>query len=409
MNTSELQDVVHETAGDIKTPKAGESDRFFADLPTLTNFADVAKTESYRELPTDWCVGVADVAGSTAAIAEGRYRDINLIGASAIVAVLNATQPRDLPFVFGGDGATVCFPENCAKDAWKALRGTQRMAKSQFGLTLRCGIVSGREIADAGRRVLVAKVHVSESYKQAAFAGGGILWAEQKVKETERADDPSEHVEADFSGLECRWNPIVRKGNEFVSLLVKAEGDLPHRERVYQDVIAKIAGIYGTDVHGKPVTEQSLRLMLRPAGLLKEVKVQQGNRGQLVKTLKALYIWLETAAGAVFIKFGIRAVGVNWKDYRKELIANTDSRKFDDLLREVRSGTEFQTRQLREFLESRMTAGDLIYGMHVAQSALMTCLIFERGGNHVHFVDGADGGYAMAASELKKRMAIRKG
>jgi hypothetical protein len=34
----------------------------------------------------------------------------------------------------------------------------------------------------------------------------------------------------------------------------------------------------------------------------------------------------------------------------------------------------------------------------------MTCLVFERGGRQVHFVDGADGGYALAAKDMKQRM-----
>jgi hypothetical protein len=34
----------------------------------------------------------------------------------------------------------------------------------------------------------------------------------------------------------------------------------------------------------------------------------------------------------------------------------------------------------------------------------MTCLVFERGGQQVHFVDGADGGYALAAKDMKQRM-----
>ena len=36
--------------------------------------------------------------------------------------------------------------------------------------------------------------------------------------------------------------------------------------------------------------------------------------------------------------------------------------------------------------------------------ALMTCLVFEREGRQVHFVDGADGGYALAAKAMKARM-----
>jgi hypothetical protein len=34
----------------------------------------------------------------------------------------------------------------------------------------------------------------------------------------------------------------------------------------------------------------------------------------------------------------------------------------------------------------------------------MTCLIFQREGGHVHFVDGANGGYTLAAIELKRRL-----
>ena len=34
----------------------------------------------------------------------------------------------------------------------------------------------------------------------------------------------------------------------------------------------------------------------------------------------------------------------------------------------------------------------------------MTCLVFDRNGHHLHFVDGADGGYALAATEFKARM-----
>ncbi|MEP0899817.1 DUF3095 family protein [Nodosilinea sp. FACHB-13] len=36
--------------------------------------------------------------------------------------------------------------------------------------------------------------------------------------------------------------------------------------------------------------------------------------------------------------------------------------------------------------------------------ALMTCLVFERSGREVHFVDGADGGYALAAKPLKEKL-----
>lgn len=41
--------------------------------------------------------------------------------------------------------------------------------------------------------------------------------------------------------------------------------------------------------------------------------------------------------------------------------------------------------------------------------ALVTCLISPRAGAHFHFVDGSDGGYAMAAAEMKRQLRELKG
>ena len=36
--------------------------------------------------------------------------------------------------------------------------------------------------------------------------------------------------------------------------------------------------------------------------------------------------------------------------------------------------------------------------------AIFTCLITRRHGDHLHFVDGAEGGYAMAAAAMKAQL-----
>jgi hypothetical protein len=83
-------------------------------------------------------------------------------------------------------------------------------------------------------------------------------------------------------------------------------------------------------------------------------------------------------------------------------VATTDFRKFDGSLRLVLSGTAAQREKLTRYLEERRALGELCYGMHVARSAVMTCLIDDRQGEHFHFVDGAGGGYASAAVALKQ-------
>ena len=48
--------------------------------------------------------------------------------------------------------------------------------------------------------------------------------------------------------------------------------------------------------------------------------------------------------------------------------------------------------------------GDLFYGVHVSDRALTTCLMHEGTVREVHFVDAADGGYALAAKQLKRQL-----
>jgi len=79
---------------------------FYASLPVFSNFADAVRLESYRPLPDDWVAGFSDVVDSTKAVAEGRYKAVNMVGAGVIAAVANALGRRPFPFVFGGDGAS---------------------------------------------------------------------------------------------------------------------------------------------------------------------------------------------------------------------------------------------------------------------------------------------------------------
>ena len=102
--------------------------------------------------------------------------------------------------------------------------------------------------------------------------------------------------------------------------------------------------------------------------------------------------------------FNIKIGGFNWGDYKEIVSESTDFKKFDDVLRMVISGKTKQRDKLIDYLEKKFQEGRLVYGFHVSDRALMTCLVFERDGRQVHFVDGADGGYTLAAKKMKDRM-----
>ena len=95
--------------------------------------------------------------------------------------------------------------------------------------------------------------------------------------------------------------------------------------------------------------------------------------------------------------------------YRAEQQANTDFLKYDDKLRMVLDVSPEQSELIQQYLAREHQAGQLDYGFHVADQALMTCLVFNlEQSEHVHFIDGADGGFALAAADFKARQSTRQ-
>src|SRR6478735_9773585 len=132
-------------------------DRFYSSLPIFRDFTHVMDPALFRPLPDDWVIGVADIVQSTKAIAENRYKAVNMAGASVIVAVTNAMAGRDFPFVFGGDGASFAVPPEAAAAARQALAETATWVKEDLDLALRVGMVPVTEIRAQGLDVRVAR------------------------------------------------------------------------------------------------------------------------------------------------------------------------------------------------------------------------------------------------------------
>ena len=94
---------------------------FYASLPVFDGFAHVMEPANYRPLPQDWLVGSSDVVESTKAIAAGRYKAVNMVGAGVIAGIANALERRAFPFSFGGDGASFAVSPADAAKASQAL------------------------------------------------------------------------------------------------------------------------------------------------------------------------------------------------------------------------------------------------------------------------------------------------
>ncbi len=51
--------------------------------------------------------------------------------------------------------------------------------------------------------------------------------------------------------------------------------------------------------------------------------------------------------------------------------------------------------------------GELFYGVHLSDESLMTCYVQSvEAADHIHFIEGGDGGYAGASRQLKHQLSL---
>jgi hypothetical protein len=280
------------------------------------------------------------------------------------------------------------------------------MARVAFRLELRVATVPAARVRAAGFDILVARYRVSDNYVQAVFAGGGMAWAERDMKDPATAElcavGAGVAPRGSHDGLECRWRDIPSRHGETVSLIVRAA---PQNPRVYGELIRKVAEIYGSDERCHPVTLPALSMTLDAERLDNEVGVRVPERGAWGRWRRRLWIRLVVILGWFLMRFRVRTEQTDWSLYKPTLIRNSDVRKFNDVYRQVLAGNPAQRAALTAWLEERYARRELAYGLHVADRAHMTCLVFDYSGRHLHFIDGADGGFFAAAVGFKQRAA----
>src|ERR1700755_2685519 len=112
-------------------------DTFYNSIPVFRGFGRLMDPSLYSALPDDWSIGVADIVESTRAIAEARYKAVNMAGASVIAGITNALEGREFPCVFGGDGASFAVSPRDYERAREALAATAAWVEESLNLVMR--------------------------------------------------------------------------------------------------------------------------------------------------------------------------------------------------------------------------------------------------------------------------------
>jgi hypothetical protein len=376
----------------------GGSEAFYGSIAVFRGFGRLMDPALYSPLPDDWSIGVADIVESTKAIAQARYKAVNMAGAAVIAAVTNALDGREFPFVFGGDGASFAVSPDDLERAREALAATATWVKEDIDLVMRLALVPVAAIRAQGLDVRVARFGPSPNLSYAMFSGGGLGWAEAAMKRGEFAVPMAPSgTQPDLTGLSCRFEEIPSARGLILSVLVvPASGADPGAFRkLIEDIIALVER---SPDSGRPMPAGGPPLRWPPAGVEFEARAKRG--GSLLK--RRAFVLAYTLFVYLLMRFDISVGGFVPKTYVQQVVENSDFRKYDDGLRMILDCTPELERALTQRLATAAATAIARYGLHRQDAAMMTCFTPSAlRSDHVHFIDGARGGYASAATALK--------
>jgi Protein of unknown function (DUF3095) len=376
---------------------------FFAELPLLASERDTFDLSRFRPAPDDWALAVTDIVDSTGAIERGLHKTVNFVAAMGIAGLRNLCAPTRIPFLFGGDGAVVLVPPASIEAARIELARARGQAARDFDMKLRAGLVPVGTLRRFGCDVLVGRYEPTPGNSFGVFLGGGVGVLESAVRGKGEAElgrlaaipeslDDGESV--DLEGLSCRWDTLHSTRGKMLTLIVRGPAGL------LPEVHAEIMRLAGPDQQqSRPVSLRTLRARWPPRGFMLEARARRRGGSLLVWTARVLF---ETLLARVVLSRSKPTGSFDPQRYKEEIISNTDFCRHDETLCFVIDCPVAGIDAIRAYIAGTAAARGLRFGIHVSDTALMTCLVTSLSDSlHVHFVDGGGGGYTSASRGLK--------
>ncbi|MGQ7855603.1 DUF3095 domain-containing protein [Pedobacter sp. WC2501] len=376
-------------------------DHFYSNLPIhkMPLHQLLVKNQLFKEVIAGWCVIITDIKRSTAAVNSGLHENVNLIATGSIVAVLNIAFKANIsvPFFFGGDGATFIVPPSIVDDVMKSLLKYRENTLLNFNLDLRAGIIPVAEIYKNGHTLKICRFSSAETFSIPIVLGNGLAYAEQIIKGENYllADHKTASDEIDLSGMQCRWDKIAPPENsdEVVTLVVIAS-EIAQQAAVFSKVILHLDQIYGSPEKRQPISVPKLIFRTSFNSLGKEMKHRLGK----IKFLELIKSWFINVYGYIYFRTD------RGKKYLKQLVEMSDTLVIDGRINTVITGTAKQRLALEQALNQLEKNNEILYAFYVSGESVMSCYVRDLEDDHIHFVDGADGGYTQAAGILKQKI-----
>jgi DUF3095 family protein len=206
----------------------------------------------------------------------------------------------------------------------------------------------------------------------------------------------------DLSGLSCRFEQFPTQYGQILSVLV-----LPadaSRMSAFRAVVKQIIGmVEGSSECARPAAREAMQLKWPPQGF--DLEALANRKASEPLGISKLKVYARTFLYFLIMHFNLRVGRFIPTKYLSEVAANSDFRKFDDALRMIVDCSPGMAQKIEDTLSVAAGDGHIRYGCHREDAAIMTCFAPSPSQpSHVHFIDGAQGGYALAAAALKQRL-----
>jgi hypothetical protein len=223
-------------------------------------------------------------------------------------------------------------------------------------------------------------------------------YAEKLIKEQDftlpNVENANEPV---LDGLTCRWKPVPSQKGLILCLMIKARQD---EKAVYEQILNELKRLFpeGIEEHNPARPEHSSYQSVFKSMIL-ESRLQ-------MRTLSFAFLKRLIELFPAWFVFNLKLPIPQIRNYVHQTPEHSDYRKFDGLLRMVIDTEKSKAESIKSFLSQLHAQGKVHYGIHETTHSLMTCFVESLNpGDHLHFVDAADGGYSIAASRMKQQMA----
>ena len=353
----------------------------------------------FVDVPKSWHVVVVDILNSTSAVNAGNHHQVNLTATGAIISVLNAIRKvkrsNEIPYFFGGDGATFIVPSSLLNKIIHVLENYRIHIKRKIDLVLRVGEIPVSNLIESEVQLKIAKHRLTDKLSIPIVLGDGLKVAESMIKSSFKEEETTAFDETllNLEGMECRWDQILpdQQQTKVVCLLLDASLEKDQRN-VYKKVLAQMDEEFGKFENRQPIKSNNLKLDPNPTKVWEEMKIR------LTSTSWMYFFksWLKTNFGRIYLN-----LTSSGKQYLSQIEQLSHTFMLDGMINTVFTAEQKSIDRFIAYLDEMERDKKLIYGIHVTHASVMSCYVLDRRTTHSHFVDGTEGGYTSAAKMFK--------